>query len=179
MLEEIPAGLPDDFVAAIRFHGHLCGGLTCGYRMARAALEALGVERAQDEELVAIVENDACGVDAVQVLTGCTFGKGNFVFRDYGKHVLTLLRRSDGRAVRVSLRSFDHGLSTGELLAMPTEAMMEVKEVAVEEPPAARIFGSQPCAECGEPTMETRLVPNGDRLLCRECALRLGAEPSA
>jgi len=178
MLESIPGGLPDDLLDAIRFHGHLCGGLTRGYRMARAALEALGADRAHDEELVAIVENDACGVDAVQVLTGCTFGKGNLVFRDYGKHVLTLLRRSDSRAVRVSLRSFDRGLSTEDLLAMPTETMMGIEEVSVEAPAAARIFDSQPCAECGEATMATRLVPDGDRLLCRECALRLGVNPS-
>jgi len=178
VIEDIPPGLPDDFRQAIGFHGHLCGGLTRGYRMARAALEALGVERAQDEELVAIVENDACGVDAVQVLTGCTFGKGNLIFRDYGKHVLTLLRRSDGRAVRVSLRSFERGLATEELLALPAEQMLRVEAVEADLPAAARIFESQPCAECGEATMETRLIEDGEQLICRDCALRLGVNPS-
>ncbi|MGC8781549.1 MAG: FmdE family protein, partial [Anaerolineae bacterium] len=57
---------------AIRFHGHFCPGLLIGYRAAQIALRELGVERVADEELVAICENDACGVDAVQVLTGCT-----------------------------------------------------------------------------------------------------------
>jgi len=35
--------------------------------------------------LVAVVETDMCGVDAIQFLTGCTFGKGNLIHKDYGK----------------------------------------------------------------------------------------------
>ena len=65
----------------IQFHGHECPGLAIGYRMAIAAMENLESFRAEDEELVAIVENDACGVDALQCVTGCTFGKGNLLFR--------------------------------------------------------------------------------------------------
>ena len=78
----------------IQFHGHECPGLAMGYRMAAAAMENLESFRAEDEELVALVENDACGVDALQCVTGCTFGKGNLLFRDYGKHVFTLYARS-------------------------------------------------------------------------------------
>jgi formylmethanofuran dehydrogenase subunit E len=63
-----------------RLHGHECPGLAIGYRMAAAGFEALESARAEDEELVAIVENDACGVDALQCLTGCTFGKGNLLW---------------------------------------------------------------------------------------------------
>ncbi len=36
-------------------------------------------KRAVDEEIVAVVETDACFSDAVQVMTGCTFGKGDFI----------------------------------------------------------------------------------------------------
>lgn len=52
----------------IAFHGHYCPGVTIGYRATLLALRELGVQRARDEELVAICENDACGVDAVQEL---------------------------------------------------------------------------------------------------------------
>ena len=45
--------------------------------MATAAMNELDSIRAEDEEIVAIVENDACGVDALQCVSGCTFGKGN------------------------------------------------------------------------------------------------------
>ena len=61
----------------INFHGHECPGIAIGYRMAVAGMEALDSIRSEDEEIVAIVENNACGVDALQCVTGCTFGKGN------------------------------------------------------------------------------------------------------
>ena len=53
------------------------------------ALREMG--RAADEEIVAVVETDMCGVDAIQFLTGCTFGKGNLIHRDWGKKRLFLL----------------------------------------------------------------------------------------
>ncbi|MEW6425109.1 MAG: FmdE family protein [Bacillota bacterium] len=93
-----------DWEKAVEFHGHSCPGLATGYRAAQIALRELAETRAADEELVAIVENDACGVDAVQVLTGCTLGKGNLLFRDYGKHVFTFICRNSGRAVRIAVK---------------------------------------------------------------------------
>jgi formylmethanofuran dehydrogenase subunit E len=47
----------------IKFHGHSCPGLAIGYRMTRAALSFFSESRAEDEELVAIVENNACGIE--------------------------------------------------------------------------------------------------------------------
>ncbi|MBC7325745.1 MAG: formylmethanofuran dehydrogenase, partial [Moorella sp. (in: Bacteria)] len=93
-----------DWERAVEFHGHSCPGLATGYRVARIALRELARSRAQDEELVAVVENDACGVDAVQVLTGCTLGKGNLLYRDYGKHVFTFICRNSGKAVRIAVK---------------------------------------------------------------------------
>lgn len=97
----------------VEFHGHMCPGLAMGIRAAEVALAEVG-PHAGDEEVVAIVETDMCGVDAVQYLTGCTFGKGNLVHRDYGKNAFTFLRRSDGRAVRVSMRPGGFGPDTTE-----------------------------------------------------------------
>ena len=37
-LEELPPGLPEDFSAVARFHGHCCNGLLMGYRAASEAL---------------------------------------------------------------------------------------------------------------------------------------------
>lgn len=100
MLEGTGEGMKLDYADAVRFHGHSCPGLALGYRVAEAALARLG-GRAEDEELVAVVENDACGVDAIQWLTGCTFGKGNLIFRDYGKHVFTFYSRVRQKGVRI------------------------------------------------------------------------------
>jgi formylmethanofuran dehydrogenase subunit E len=93
------------FSEVAKFHGHTCPGLTLGYMAAEAGINALSVERDVDEELVTIIENDACGVDAVQVVTGCTMGKGNLIFQDHGKQVYTFINRANGDAVRVALKA--------------------------------------------------------------------------
>jgi len=87
---------------AIEFHGHSCPGLAVGVVASKIALE--NAKRAEDEELVAVVENDACGVDAIQALTGCTYGKGNLIHRDFGKSVYTFYNRDSGKALRLSLK---------------------------------------------------------------------------
>ncbi|NOR46814.1 MAG: formylmethanofuran dehydrogenase, partial [Methanosarcinaceae archaeon] len=87
---------------AIRFHGHQCPGLADGIRVSEVVLRELG-KPARDEEMIAIVENNSCGVDAIQLLTGCTFGKGNLIFRDYGKSVYTFINRETNKALRISL----------------------------------------------------------------------------
>jgi len=90
------------FDEVVEFHGHACPGLALGYRASRAAIKRMG-EKASDEEIVAIVENNSCAVDAVQVMTGCTFGKGNLIYRDYGKQVYTFFKRSSGYGTRISV----------------------------------------------------------------------------
>ena len=91
------------FSEVTKFHGHICPGSAIGYKAAEAGLNELKSCSSQDEEIVAIVENNSCAVDAVQVLTGCTFGKGNLLFKDHGKQVYTFINRKTNEAVRVSL----------------------------------------------------------------------------
>ena len=92
-----------NFEDTIKFHGHACPGLAIGYRVANLALKELGL-RARDEELVAIVENNSCAVDAIQLMCGCTFGKGNLIFKDFGKQVYTFIKRQDSEAVRIAVK---------------------------------------------------------------------------
>ena len=87
----------------VAFHGHMCPGLAIGIRAAEVALQDIG-PHAHDEEVVAVVETDMCGVDAIQSLTGCTFGKGNLIHLDYGKNAFTFYRRSDGKGIRLVTR---------------------------------------------------------------------------
>ncbi|MDR0705760.1 MAG: FmdE family protein [Planctomycetaceae bacterium] len=86
----------------ISFHGHYCVGLSIGIRVGDWVLREFGYS--EDEELVAVVETDMCAVDAIQFLVGCTFGKGNFIFLDYGKNAYSFFRRSDGKNVRITPR---------------------------------------------------------------------------
>ncbi len=189
----------EDFRRCAEFHGHVCPGLSIGYRAARAALERLQSLRSQDEELVAEVETDACGVDAVQVLTGCTFGKGNLVYKDRGKQAFTLFSRSSGRGVRASLRAgafapdsrqselldkMRRNTATSEeerefwdlqreksreLLEKPVEELLTIQWVSRSMPEKAEIEGSEPCSGCGEPTMASRLQRIGNGNYCQDC----------
>jgi formylmethanofuran dehydrogenase subunit E len=167
----------------IAFHGHFCPGLLIGYRASLIALRELGLKRAADEELVAIVETDACGVDAVQVVTGCTLGKDNLILRDWGKQVFTFGRRADERMVRVALRygalsrEGDGELPDAErrerarerMQTMSDDDLYDVRWVDAPLPSPARIFASVRCSQCGEGVMEPRAHLRDGQPVCPEC----------
>jgi formylmethanofuran dehydrogenase subunit E len=88
--------------ACVDFHGHLCPGLIYGYRVAAEAMKKMGLSRAEDEETVAIAENDSCAVDALQVLLGTTLGKGNLLLCNYGKNAYTIFSRTRNHGLRFS-----------------------------------------------------------------------------
>ena len=189
----------EDFKRCATFHGHVCGGLAIGYVAATAGLVWLREKRALDEELVAVVETDACCVDAIQVLTGCTFGKGNLIYRDYGKMAFTFFNRRTGQGVRLAMKpdtfrvnerqialfrkSREDGLTAAEqaeldalgaertaaVLNTRAEALFNMQPVSAGIPEKARIEPSKPCARCGEPTMATKLEPIDGALVCRGC----------
>jgi len=182
----------------VEFHGHLCPGLAMGVQAAQLALREIGAH-AKDEEVVAVVETDMCGVDAIQFLTGCTFGKGNLIHRDWGKNVFSFYRRSDGRAVRLAgrpnawARNPEHqalfakvraGQATeaerarfGELhvsesrqvLALDPDSLYRVQEIEGPPPRKARIHTTIVCERCGEGAMETRVRRLDGRELCPPC----------
>jgi formylmethanofuran dehydrogenase subunit E len=124
--ETLPA-----FDEAVQFHGHVCPGLAIGYRVAVSAMQLLEVDRPHDEEVVAVVENDTCAVDAVQVVTGCTFGKGNLVFKDYGKGGFSFFSRDKKKGFRIRYRRFPR-LSDAERARME-----ELREKMRSGPPGS------------------------------------------
>jgi len=191
---------PVTFDDCIGFHGHSCPGLASGYRAATAAMEALGVTRPEDEDLVAICETDACGVDAIQVIAGTTAGKGNLIIRDFGKHAFTFYNRKNGKAVRVTFRRNDAtespemmelrtkvfgGSATGEeserfhllmhkatvdLLHAPAKNIMKIEQVTMDAPKMARIFASVTCECCGESVADAKTRVVGGKRVCIPCA---------
>lgn len=172
-----------DYRNIVIFHGHECPGLAMGYRMASAAMNALNSIRSEDEEVVAIVENNACGVDALQCVTGCTFGKGNLIFHDYGKHVYTLYSRKSGKGIRVNYhgKGVPEGASREEMIDFLLKAdeseIINLKNVTIEEPEPARIHKSVKCDICGEGTMETRICDIKGKKVCIPCSER--ADPDS
>lgn len=80
----------------VAFHGHECGGLTIGYKAALYAADLLELTFSSDEEVVCISENDACGVDAIQVILGCSIGKGNLLFHMTGKQAFSSITGRQG-----------------------------------------------------------------------------------
>jgi len=149
--------------------------------MALAGLAALSERKAEDEEVVAIVENDACGVDALQFLTGCTFGKGNLIFHDYGKSVYTLFSRKTQQGVRVAWRggsvspdiADDREAVTDWILHVPASEALEIQLVEIDEPEKARIHESVRCDVCGERVMATRIRKFENQTLCIPCWMKL------
>jgi formylmethanofuran dehydrogenase subunit E len=101
---------------AIDFHGHWCPGLAIGIRASELALRRLGDPEKTD--WVAVVETDMCGVDAIQVLTHCTFGKGNLIHRDYGKMAFSFFDRRGGKGFRAVFNSNLQGETGKEIQAL-------------------------------------------------------------
>ena len=120
----------DQIDQTIAFHGHWCPGLASGIRAAEWALTEL-CDRSRDEELVAVVETDMCGVDAIQFLTGCTFGKGNLIHKDFGKTAFTFYRRSDGKAARLVAKP-DTGIEARQTLSR-LHRKMQSQELSEDE----------------------------------------------
>ncbi|HHT74710.1 MAG TPA: FmdE family protein [Methanomassiliicoccaceae archaeon] len=165
----------DDWERCVSFHGHACPGLAMGYRAALYGLESLGIpkSRARDEEIVCISENEACGVDAIQLLTGCTVGKGNLLFLPLGKIAYTFFDRSTGKGVRIVSRPFDRNedreKAMRHILTAKAEDLFENKPPQTVVPEKARLFLSVQCDECGESCREDRARLHEGKVLCLHC----------
>lgn len=188
-----------DLKKCIDFHGHKCMGLLIGYRAAKYAMKILKERVSKDEELVALVENSSCFVDAVSVITGCTYGKGNLIFKDYGKMAFSLISRKSGKGIRIYYDSnklkmdneqiqlmnkiFEGKASRDELkkfekikkqrerqfMKLKDKDLFKVYEYNGEIPPKARIYKSIKCDICGELAMETKINNLDGKKVCYAC----------
>ena len=189
---------PELFEKVIEFHGHCCPGIAYGFRAALAAVEEFG-EKSADEELVAIVENNSCSVDAIQVITGCTFGKGNLIFRDYGKQVYTFFSRKRNAGIRFSVnslqieeskeetdawKSYAEGNRSREilrvmegrkkkkidyLLTLPKPKLFKIEPSSHILPNKAALYPSVTCGLCAEKMMEPRARLKNGKIVCIPC----------
>lgn len=183
---------------AIQFHGHVCPGLLMGVRAAEFAQKKLDVSQDQDEELLAIVETNSCGVDAIQAILGCTFGKGNLIFKDYGKNVYTIASRDKNRAVRIAQKYKDQpdpafsryhelnhkinltdneaiekenliGIIFEKIMSTSFDELFNWQEISFDFPEKAAIYPTVQCAVCGEGVMESRAIKTEQGYICPCC----------
>jgi len=174
-----------------------------GLRVGAAAMNKLGVERAKDGQLMALVEigENHCATcfaaDGVQMITGCTFGKGNIKKLHFGKWGLTLVDKKSGRAVRVSPKAeamaankqtdfFQKyrmkGIPASEVpaevvdplieqvMSVPEAQLLNVGDVVEQTwEDAPHSFDSFVCDLCGEMVVEPYGRVLGDKKVCVPC----------
>jgi formylmethanofuran dehydrogenase subunit E len=181
----------------IAFHGHSCPGLVIGIRAAELAMCELGCPN--DIEMVAVVETDMCGVDAIQFLTGCTYGKGNLIHHDFGKTAFSFYDRKKEKGVRLLLKLDARGddselcflmgkradgtaseaeiertnelrdLLEDRFMKLALEDMFHIQILSERPPRPARILESMVCGHCAEAVMESRTRRFGGQTLCIPC----------
>jgi len=196
----------DYYEHGLTLHGHKCPAMPMGLRVGAAAMNALGVERAKDGQLLALIElgEDHCATcfaDGIQMITGCTLGKGNIKKLHYGKWGVTLVETATGRAVRVTPKAAamlankqtdffkeyrERGIPASKV---PPEVVEPLVERVMSAPDAALLsvgpifkydiphrphsFSSLVCDECGEMVVEGYARVVGDKRVCIPCQERL------
>ncbi len=163
--------------ATINFHGHSCPGLAIGIRVAELARKELNIT--PDSDLVCVTETDMCGVDAIQFLTPCTYGKGNLIHWDYGKAGFTFFDRGAETGFRaLFLDEVVPDDPTAEnpkaararaIMETPLSDLFMVKPVNAPPVRRARILASMVCENCKEKVMESRIRRMGGKDLCIPC----------
>lgn len=186
-----------------KFHGHKCPAMPNGLRVGAAAMNALGVERTGDSALHAILDLGdnhcaTCFADGIQVITGCTFGKGNIEKTYKGKWAVTLIDKKTNRAVRVSPTAeamlankktefFKDYREKGvpptqvpdavveplvvKVMNAPEEMMMNISEVfEYQWKQPVHSFNSFVCEDCGEMTVMEYGRVKDDLKVCIDCA---------
>ena len=88
-------------------HGHFCPGSALGVMASVWGLRQLGngiFDSEGMENLMAVVEINACFADGIQVISGCTLGNNALVYRDLGRMAVTFAVRGKKAGVRVRVR---------------------------------------------------------------------------
>lgn len=158
----------------VEFHGHECPGLAIGFKACEAVKEKLNLQFSRDEEIVCVSENDACGVDAIQVITGCSLGKGNLLYRDRGKQAFSFFIRQSGASLRLVLKPLPQEMDRKQrqeyLLNTPANELFELKTPGFDLPERARLFTTVVCEVCGEGAAEAKIRLENGKKVCLDCA---------
>ncbi len=188
-----------EFKNVVDFHQHLCLDIAIGYRAGKALVREMGDELKNMKEVVAHVGNETCAVDAIQEITGCTFGKRNIYLDHIGKPVYILQNTKTGNAVRAYCtywETFDHTelrtlrkaakaadasdaqkaallKKTEEtietVLAAPESELFSITRIKLPAPPKSGKYAAEACESCHEQVDVALLTANNGKRLCTEC----------
>lgn len=192
-LDTTPSSLNEfrAWTIASQFHGHECPGLAIGYRFALEALRLFELDSSfltnpsrfwqkkdWTEELVCVSETDACCIDAIQIILGCTMGKGSLILKPRGKMAMTFYFRPTKTAYRLLLRpetinKNDSPLSKNKKLDLilnePADNLIKISAVTFDPPVKAAVSRSLVCASCGELTAEFAVRLSNEKPYCEDC----------
>jgi formylmethanofuran dehydrogenase subunit E len=139
--------LPVELANLAHYHGHVCPELAVGYRASVLARHEMAFDRKYASRQFAFAENMGSGIEAVQLITGCTIGNQNFFAYDLGKQVYYFgLAEKDNLPVnvlRLSLISealiiekagdIEHNIATGKASQAEIEDYREAISTAVHD----------------------------------------------
>jgi formylmethanofuran dehydrogenase subunit E len=166
---------------AIAFHGHECPGLAIGVKACEAVMQKMCIAPAIDEELVCVAETDACGIDAVQAILGCTFGKGNLLLNNTGKHAFSFFNRVSGERLRLYFRArYKTELECEQwqqhILNAAAAALFDFSKPDFPFPSRACVYPSIMCTSCFEFVSENRMLIYDKKPVCVSCFEKFNRE---
>lgn len=184
---------------AVKFHGHVCPGVAVGFRASIYALKLLDLTGNISESYYAVAENDVCGLDGVQIVTGCTIGNDSLIIDNQGKKAFSFVHKKTGDGIRVLLKvplwgdyneavELHHKVKKGEttsqekerfftlrgkrgleLLDYPDKALFSFSKINLKIPSKPRLHNFVTCAICQEPTMLPWIKRKDDLEVCSKC----------
>jgi len=183
----------------VRFHGHMCPGLAMGIRAAEVALREIGPHSADEEVVALVETDMCAvdAIQYLTGCTFCKgnlihldHGKNAYTFirRSDGRAIRIAARpgalswdperrelmgkikaKTADAFERMRFQELQRSRSQ-VVLEAPEEELHTVEKIQQAEiPPMARIQPSVTCAQCGEPTMQTRIRQVEERALCPPC----------
>ena len=185
---------------AAALHGHVCPGIVVGSRASMLILELLGRPGQHiGASHYAVVENEVCGVDGVQVITGCTLGNDSLIIDNQGKFAFSWVDKNSGEGYRLLLKvpvwksneplvlheKVKFGTATPEekqkffamrqergqeLLEMSDQELFQIDKIVRKIPGKPRLFPFVQCSRCGESFMEAYGQLVGGQQVCAACS---------
>lgn len=182
----------------IKFHGHLCPGIVTGYRVGLLAVKRLNSGMPLGIQYVVVAENDVCGLDGIQIVTGCTIGNDALIIENRGKQAFRFINKKNGQGMRISLKlplwtsnepimlheKVKIGTATAqekdeffrlrhergaELLNYNDDELFDVTMIIEHIPGKPRLFPLVICDKCKEQVMLPWTKKEGEHYICSSC----------